>query len=62
MIFGLDLFTFGVAFILFAIILVFLWNIVWHTFHGEIGQVFIIAIIGVVLASLIFLVSSCFIS
>ena len=53
MIFGLDLFTLGVAFFLFAFILGVLWKIIWHTFHGDIGEVFIFVIIGAVVVGLI---------
>ena len=53
MLFGLDLFTLAVAFILFAFVLTILWKVVWHTFHGDIGQVFLTIIIAAVVAGII---------
>ena len=53
MLFGIDLVSFGLAFIFFAFGLLVLWKIVWHTYHGHIGRVFLTAIISAVILGLI---------
>lgn len=45
MLFGLDLFTLGIAFLIFVPLLAILGKLVWHTFHGDIKSLFLIAII-----------------
>ena len=53
MIFGLDIFTIGVAFLFFAFALLILWRIVWHTFHGDIGRVFMSVFFGALVLGLL---------
>ena len=61
MIFGLDIFTLGVAFLLFAFGLTILWKIVWHTYHGDIGKVFILVVFGAVVIAVLLMALGIFV-
>ena len=53
MIFGLDLFTLGITFLFFAFVLLVLSKVVWHTFHGDIKEVFMVVIFSAIVLGLI---------
>lgn len=52
---GIDLITLGVAAFFFAIFLIVFFNVVYHTYHGNIKEVFVMAIIAFVLAGVVLL-------
>lgn len=54
--FGLDLFTLGIAFLFFVVILSILWDVISHRFHVDIGEIFIGVIVAVAFLGLGFLV------